>query len=91
MKTIDQIKEEVAIRNGFQQGIFKTSWEYAMISTHRTKNQIALYEQVLLEVAQSSKKKELVIPAVIKSVCPDCGKPKEIDRFRCNECAKSIY
>jgi len=35
--------------------------------------------------------KNLTIPPVIKSVCPDCGKPKDKHKYRCDKCAQITY
>ena len=47
---ISEIKERIAIKNGYQSGIFNSAWEYAMISSHRKKEQSELYEQVIAEI-----------------------------------------
>jgi len=51
MKTWEEIveatKDYIAERNGFQEGIIGTSWEFAMAITHRKKAQIKLYEAVI--------------------------------------------
>ena len=51
---IKEIKESVAKSHGYSNNILGTRWEYAMISTHRTKAQIKLYEEVLLKPASAN-------------------------------------
>ena len=51
---IEKIKERVAIKNGFDMKM-STCWNYAMLITHRTKQQLKLYDEViedLMEVQQ---------------------------------------
>ena len=51
---IEKIKERVAIKNGFNMKM-PTCWNYAMLITHRTKQQLKLYDEViedLMEVQQ---------------------------------------
>ncbi|NOU19405.1 MAG: hypothetical protein HOO91_17755 [Bacteroidales bacterium] len=47
---ITRIKIEVARKKGYAGYVQGTEWEFAMILTHRTKRQIALYEEVLREL-----------------------------------------
>lgn len=49
---IEQIKEIVAERYNYPDGILGTRWEYAMTLTHRRKRQIELYEEVLKECSE---------------------------------------
>ena len=40
-------KEKVAKQYGYPDNIMGTSWEYAMMCTHRTKRQLFLYDEVI--------------------------------------------
>ena len=44
---LKEIKEDVAKSKGYRDDILKTSWEYAILLTHRTKKQTKLYEDVI--------------------------------------------
>ena len=54
LEAVNLIKDNVAKRHGYPDNIMGTSWEYAMIITHRTKMQIQLYEEALTELAFNS-------------------------------------
>ena len=51
LDAVNLIKDNVAKRHGYPDNIMGTSWEYAMVITHRTKLQIRLYEEALAELA----------------------------------------
>jgi hypothetical protein len=50
MGFIESAKEAVALRNGYNKDVYGSAWKFAMISTHRTKKQIELYEEVIKEI-----------------------------------------
>jgi hypothetical protein len=54
LEAVSLIKDNVAKRHGYPDNIMGTSWEYAMMITHRTKLQIQLYEEALAELAFNS-------------------------------------
>lgn len=54
LEAVNLIKDNVAKRHGYPDNIMGTSWEYAMMITHRTKRQIRLYEEALAELAFNS-------------------------------------
>lgn len=54
LEAVNLIKDNVAKRHGYPDNIMGTSWEYAMMITHRTKRQIRLYEEALVELAFNS-------------------------------------
>ena len=54
LDAVNLIKDNVAKRHGYPDNIMGTSWEYAMMITHRTKMQIQLYEEALAELAFNS-------------------------------------
>ena len=54
LEAVNLIKDNVAKRHGYPDNIMGTSWEYAMMITHRTKLQIRLYEEALAELAFNS-------------------------------------
>lgn len=54
LEAVNLIKDNVAKRHGYPDNIMGTSWEYAMMLTHRTKRQIRLYEEALVELAFNS-------------------------------------
>ncbi len=62
---IAQIKEDVAEAAGYTNEVFVSRWQYAMMLTHRTKQQLVLYERVIDVVCSNSQKNELVIPDVV--------------------------
>jgi hypothetical protein len=47
---VNLAKDTVAKRHGYSRNILGTSWEYAMMLTHRKKAQLALYEEVINEL-----------------------------------------
>jgi hypothetical protein len=54
LEAVNLIKDNVAKRHGYPDNIIGTRWEYAMMITHRTKLQIRLYEEALVEFAFNS-------------------------------------
>ncbi len=54
LEAVNLIKDNVAKRHGYPDNIMGTSWEYAMMITHRTKLQLRLYEEALAELAFNS-------------------------------------
>lgn len=54
LEAVNLIKDNVAKRHGYPDNIMGSSWEYAMMITHRTKLQIRLYEEALAELAFNS-------------------------------------
>ena len=50
---IREIKEKVALANGYESGILGSRWNFAMSLTYRTKKQLELYEEVLKELVTS--------------------------------------
>ena len=48
---IEKIKERVAIKNGFNMKM-PTCWNYAMLITHRTKQQLKLYDEVIEDLME---------------------------------------
>lgn len=53
LAAVNFAKETVAKRHGYPDNILGTSWEYAMMLTHRRKAQCDLYEEVLVELFNS--------------------------------------
>lgn len=51
---IEKLKNDIALKHGYQDGILGSAWNFAMQLTHRTKRQIALYEEVIEALANSS-------------------------------------
>jgi len=49
---INMFKDRIAKRHGYQENILGSSWEYAMMLTHRKKKQKELYEEVLIEITK---------------------------------------
>ena len=52
---INSVKEKVAQNYGFPDEIFGTRWNFAMSTTHRTKRQIQMYEDVITEIVINNK------------------------------------
>lgn len=53
LAAVNLAKDTVAKRHGYPDNILGTSWEYAMMLTHRRKAQCNLYEEVLVELFNS--------------------------------------
>lgn len=49
---IEKLKNEIALKYGYQDGILGNAWDFAMQLTHRTKRQIALYEEVITTLSE---------------------------------------
>jgi len=50
---IQNAKEEIAGNKGYPDGVLGSKWDFAMSVTHRTKKQIALYEELAKFLAKS--------------------------------------
>ena len=49
---VSMVKNEVAEEYGFTEAVIgDTSWDYAMMVTHRTKKQIEMYERLCMKLA----------------------------------------
>lgn len=50
-ETVSEIKNRIATSHGYESNILGSSWDFAMQLTHRTKNQIKLYEELVSELS----------------------------------------
>jgi len=53
---VEIIKNEVAKKHGFPNGILGSPWKYAMAITHRTKQQLQMYEEVIEKIINHYRK-----------------------------------
>ena len=73
MDLILQIKEKIALKNGYRDDILGTAWEYAMQLTHRTKKQIQLYEELACALAELvTCESNALSPDVRYRTCDNC-------------------
>jgi len=81
---INIVKNNVAKRHGYSDNVLGTRWEYAMMLTHRTKCQIKLYEEVLIELINQKtcncSVDETTGNSKIKC-CNICGKPLKSENW----------
>jgi hypothetical protein len=72
-KFIFDLKEKIAKKHDYQDNILGNRWDFAMYLTHRTKQQIALYDELVNELADSflatlpEEKEEKIIYLITKT------------------------
>lgn len=87
---IEKLKNEIALKHGYQDGILGNAWDFAMQLTHRTKRQIALYEEVIAALAGRSHEDTTElhkqnVSVAKRTVCDICGKPAHDSYSLCFE------
>jgi len=70
MKATEELKNIVAEKHGFKNGVLGNAWNLAMQVTHRTKFQLELYDELLSETIKQYEEKLRWIPVDEKE--PEC-------------------